>query len=287
MNWLPFFVSGLGIGGVYALAGVGLVLLYRTTGVLNFAFGAVGAVGAFITFAIIASGGPLLVATVAGVSVSVVLSCGYGRIIAPLLAYRDPVVRSVGTLGFALILLGLMGFIWGDTPRRLQYPTDRMFLVLFEARLTYTRLIALATAALTVAGLTIMIARTRLGLNMRALSENRDLSGVLGINVLKVEFLAWLIVGVFAGVTGLLLANLVGLKAYSLTFLVVPAIAAALLGGMQSLLWTAIGGLCIGIVEAMLSGFPAVAPFRSASPFVIALIAVLMTALMQPLRKKV
>lgn len=286
MNWLPFIVSGFGIGGVYALAGVGLVLLYRTSGVLNFAFGAVGAFGAFVAFSAISAGTPLIVAAAAGILTSVVLSCGYGRFVAPMLAYRDTVIRSVGTLGFALILLGVMGLIWGEIPRRIQYPTDRMGVSFFGARLTYTRVIALAVAALTVAGLTLLIGKTRLGLNMRALSNDRDLSAILGIPVLKVEFLAWLIIGVFAGVTGLLLANLVGLKAFQLTFLVVPAIAAALLGGMRSLVWTAIGGLGIGILEAVLSAFPLIAPYRSASPFAIALIAIATTAFILPATRK-
>ena len=287
MNWLPFVVSGLGIGGAYALAGVGLVLLYRTSGVLNFAFGAVGAFGAFITFASLGFGAPLAVAALAGIGTSILLSCGYGRFIAPTLAYRNTVIRSIGTLGFALILLGIMGLLWGEIPRRLQYPTDKMALSFFGARLTYTRLIALAVAASTVIGLTVLIARTRLGLNMRALSDNRDLSALLGIPVLKVELLAWLIIGIFAGVTGLLLANLVGLKAFQLTFLVVPAIAAALLGGMQSLFWTAIAGVGIGITEAFLTAFPLVAPYRSASPFAIALVAVTVTAFLPSLQKRI
>lgn len=286
MNWLPFVVSGLGIGGAYALAGVGLVLLYRTSGVLNFAFGALGAFGAFIAFASLGIGAPLFGAVLAGITTSVLLSCGYGRFIAPMLAHRNTVIRSVGTLGFALVLLGVMGVLWGEIPRRLQYPTDKMALSFFGARLTYTRMIALAVAAVTVIGLTVLIAKTRLGLNMRALSDNRDLSALLGIPVLKVEFLAWLIIGIFAGITGLLLANLVGLKAYQLTFLVVPAIAAALIGGLQSLFWTAVAGVGIGITEAFLTVFPPVAPYRSASPFAIALVAVAVTAFLPLLRKR-
>lgn len=279
MNWLPFIVSGLGIGGVYALAGVGLVLLYRTTGVLNFSFGAVGAFGAFTTFSLLGADAGLFLSCICGIAVSVLISCFYGRFLAPSLAYRDTVVRSVGTLGFALLLLGLMGLIWGEIPRRIQFPTDRMYLSVFDTRLTYTRLIALISAAATVVVLTLVISKTRLGLNMRALANNRDISAILGIRVLRVEFLSWLIIGVFAGISGLLFANLVGLKAYSLTFLVVPAIAAALLGGMKSLPWTALCGLLIGVIEAVLSAVPAVAPFRSASPFVIALLAVTFMAL--------
>ncbi|MDC0739334.1 branched-chain amino acid ABC transporter permease [Cognatishimia sp. SS12] len=286
MNWLPFIVSGLGIGAVYALSGVGLVLLYRTSGVLNFAFGAIGAFGAFVTFECLALNVPLVLAALAGIGASVLLSCAYGRVIAPMLAYRETVIRSVGTLGFALIVLGVMGLIWGEIPRRIQYPTDRMAISLFGARLTYTRLIALAVAGGTIIGLSLLISRTRLGLNMRALSDDRDQSAILGVPVLRVEFLAWMIAGVFAGVTGLLLANLIGLKAAQLTFLVVPAIAAALLGGMQSLLWTGIAGLAIGITEAMLIVFPAIAPFRTVSPFAIALLAILVTAALASLPRK-
>lgn len=274
LNFLSFIVSGLGIGAVYALASVGLVLLYRTTGVLNFAFGAAGAVGAFVAFQVDALGLGLLPGCVLGILAATVVSSLYGRLVAPVLAYRDTVTRSVGTLGYALVLLGGIGMIWGEQPRRIQFPTDKMFVTLFDVRLTYTRLAALALAVLVVVVLSGVIARTRLGLNMRALANNRDHSAMLGIPVLKVEFCAWLIVGVFAGMCGILMANLVGLKATALTFLVIPAIAAAIISGMDSLPRTAAAGMLLGVAEAVLSAFPAVAPFRSAAPFLIALAAV-------------
>lgn len=274
MNLLSFIVSGLGIGAVYALASVGLVLLYRTTGVLNFAFGAAGAVGAFVAFEVDALGFGLFLGCVLGILASTLVSSFYGRFIAPVLAYRDTVTRSIGTLGYALVLLGAIGMIWGEVPRRIQFPTDKMFITLFDVRLTYTRLAALILAVLVVVVLSGVIARTRLGLNMRALACNRDHSAMLGVPVLKVEFFAWLIIGVFAGMCGILMANLVGLKATALTFLVVPAIAAAIISGMESLPRTAAAGMFLGVAEAVLSAFPAIAPFRSAAPFVIALVAV-------------
>lgn len=286
MNWLPFIITGLGIGAVYALAGVGLVLLYRTSGVLNFAFGAIGACGAFAAFEVNAAGPGLIVGCLTGIAVSAALSSGYGRFIAPVLAYRDIVTRSVGTLGFALILLGVMGLIWGEVPRRLQYPTDKMYVVLLGVRLTYTRIIALILAAATVVALTQLISRTRMGLNMRALSNDRDLSAILGIPIAKVEFFAWLMAGVFAGIAGLLMANLVGLKANALTFLVVPAIAAAIIGGLRSLTLTALAGLGIGVIEAVVSAVPEIAPFRSASPYVVALLAVSAVAVLPALKQR-
>lgn len=271
MNFLPFVVSGLGIGAVYALASVGLVLLFRTTGVLNFAFGAAGAVGAFVAFQIDALGYGLVLGCTLGILASTLVSSLYGRLIAPVLAYRDTVTRSIGTLGYALVLLGAIGVIWGELPRRIQFPMDKMYVILFDVRLTYTRILALVLAIVVVVVLSAVIARTRLGLNMRALANNRDHSAMLGIPVLKVEFFAWLIIGIFAGMCGILMANLVGLKATALTFLVVPAIAAAIISGMDSLPKTAAAGMFLGVAEAALSAFPAIAPYRSAAPFLIAL----------------
>lgn len=267
-------ISGLGVGAVYALAAVGLVLLFRTTGVLNFAFGAAGATGAFVVFEIKSRGYGLPLGCVLGILTSTAVSSAYGRFIAPVLAYRDTVTRSIGTLGYALLLLGTIGLIWGELPRRIQFPTDKMFITVFSVRLTYTRIIAITLAVIVVVGLSAVIARTRLGLNMRALANNREHSALLGIPVLKVEFYAWLIVGVFAGMCGILMANLVGLKATALTFLVVPAIAAAIISGMDSLPRTAIAGMALGMAEAVLSAFPELAPYRSAAPFLIALAAV-------------
>jgi branched-chain amino acid transport system permease protein len=271
---LPFIVSGLGIGAVYALSGVGLVVLYRATGVLNFAYGAVGALGAFCAWSVVNAGYPEQLGWLAAIAVATASSYFYGRIVAPRLSFRDPVVRAAGTLGFALILLGFIGWMWGEIPRRLTLPTDRSYLDLFGTRLTMTRVLALGLAVIIVTGISLLLARTRLGLQMRALADNRDLSGLLGIRVISVETIAWLISGVSAGICGILLANMVRLQGLQLTFLVIPAIAAAILGGLSSLTVTAIAGIAIGVIEACLSVWPEVASYRTATPFVIALIAV-------------
>ena len=274
MNLTPFIISGLGIGAVYALSGVGLVVLYRATGVLNFAFGAIGALGAHVAWQMLQWKWPLALAILAAVVVSTLASFLYGRIFAPMLSYRDTVVRAVGTLAVALVLISIMGIIWGELPRRLHYPTDRMYVLISGVRLTYTRIIAIGAALLTVSAITLLLNRTRLGLDMRALANDRDLSAILGVRILRTETAAWLITGVFAGFAGLLLADLVRLQGTFLTFLVIPAIAAAILGQLNSLWITAFAGIAIGIVEAALTPMGWISPYRAAAPFVIALIAV-------------
>lgn len=274
MNILPFIISGLGIGAVYALSGVGLVILFRATGVLNFAFGAFGAFGAHCAWQLLEWKMPLVVAILAAVAVSTAISFAYGRIFAPLLSHRDIVVRAVGTLAPALILIALMGVIWGELPRRLQFPTDQMFVSIFGVRLTYTRIIAILLSIVMVGIITLLLNRTRLGLDMRALANDRDLSAILGVRILYTETAAWIITGIFAGFAGLLLADLVRLQGTFLTLLVIPAIAAAILGQLRSLWETALAGMLVGIAEAALTPLGWISPYRAAAPFIIALAAV-------------
>ncbi len=274
MNLLPFVISGLGIGAVYALSGVGLVVLFRATGVLNFAFGAFGAIGAHCAWQLLEWKMPLAVAILGAVLVSTAISFLYGRVFAPMLSHRDIVVRAVGTLAPALVLIAIMGVIWGELPRRLQFPTDQMFISLFAVRLTFTRIIAIILAVVMVVAITLLLSRTRLGLDMRALANDRDLSAILGVRILYTETAAWIITGIFSGFAGLLLADLVRLQGTFLTLLVIPAIAAAILGQLQSLWQTAVAGILIGIAEAVLTPIAWISPYRAAAPFIIALVAV-------------
>ena len=277
---LPFLISGLGVGAVYAMSGVGLVVLFRSSGVLNFAFGALGAIGAYVAWTLLDRDWPQGLAWAAAVATSVLLSLAYGRWLAPRLAHRDPTIRSIGTLGFALILLGFTEWFWGEQPRRLVLPTDSLAfefaLADGDVRLTYTRALGLLLAVLMMAGVALLLGRTRVGLKMRALANDRDLSALLGIRVLQVDTVAWLLSGAFAGVCGLLLANIVRLQATLLTFLVIPAFAAAIVGRLRSLPATVAGGIVIGVLEALAIQVPGFAPFRTATPFLIALAMILL-----------
>ena len=138
----PFAIAGLSTGAVYVLAGVGLVVLYRASGVLNLAQGALGALSALLAWQIADSGGPQWVGWITAVAASTALALFYGRLIAPRLAHSDPIVRAVATLGFALIILGFCEFIWGEWPRSLRLPSDMVSFELIGVRVTATRAIA-------------------------------------------------------------------------------------------------------------------------------------------------
>jgi branched-subunit amino acid ABC-type transport system permease component len=274
-RFAPFLVSGLATSATYVLSAVGIVVLYRASGVVNFAQGAIGALGAFICYAIIEGGGFQVVGWGAGILVAILVSLFYGRLLAPRLAYGDPVMRAVATLSFALILLGFMGYIWGEAPRRLRLPTDTMSFSLLDVRVTLTRAGAFAIAVVATVLIMLFLARSRLGLQMRALANNRDLSALIGIRVLRADAWAWIISGALAGISGLLLADMQKLSGQTLTFLVIPAISAAVIGRFTSLPATVAGGVAIGVCEALLTPVPVIGPFRSAVPFVFAAAALL------------
>jgi branched-chain amino acid transport system permease protein len=273
VNLLPFVASGVGLGAVYALASVGLVVLYRASGTLNFAFGAFGGLSAFIAWQLAQAGMAAPVGWIAGIGASTLVAWGYGRIFAPRLAHRDRVVRAVATLGLALFLLGSMAWLWGvGVPRRLALPTDADFVTLFGVRLSHTRLLALGAAIAMAGGTGLLLTRTRLGLGMRTLASDRHVSAAIGIPVVRIDSFAWLLNGMFAGIAGILLANLNRLDPAYLTFLVIPAIAAAILGRLSSLQGAFVGGMAAGLIEALLVAFPSVANLRSAGPYVAALL---------------
>jgi branched-chain amino acid transport system permease protein len=273
---LPFFVVGLSVGAVYALSGVGLVVLYRASGVVNFAYGALGGLAAMVCWQVIDSEYADWLGWCAGIGVATLLSWGYGRFIAPSLTHQDRIVRAMATLGFALMIMGIAQWYWGDVPRRLVLPTDSGGLEVDGRRLiSHTRLLALVLAAAMTLGMAWLLAKTPLGLRMRALQSNRSLSGLLGVRIKRVDTWAWTLAGVFAGITGLFMGNMVRLNPTVLTFLVIPAMAAAVVGRLASLPGTVAGGLLIGVIEAMSTLVPGVSRYGSAAAFVVAICAIL------------
>jgi branched-chain amino acid transport system permease protein len=270
-----FLTSGLAIGSLYALGGIGMVVLYRASGVLNFSSGAAGAAGAMTAWQLVQWGVWPPVAWLGCIAVALMLTLAYGRMIAPQLAWRDTVVKAVATLGFALIILGLVSFLWIDDPRSLELPTDKIGVTIFGLRVTATRLLAFAAAIGIALAIRAFLGRTVIGLQMRAVANSRDLSALIGIPIGRVETIAWGISGLLAGFTGLMFANLIRLEPVVITFMVIPSIAAALTGRLQNLGLVLVGGLTMGVIESLLTLSPTLKGARPIAPFVIAALVLL------------
>jgi branched-chain amino acid transport system permease protein len=271
----PFIVSGLALGGVYALSGVGLVVLFRATGVLNFAYGAVGALSALVAWQLIQDELPEGVAYGAGVLSAMGVSVLYGGLVQPRLAHRDAAVKAAGTVGCALALLGVLILAWSTDPRVLDLPSSTVGFDASTAHVTLTQILALGLAVVCVIAASWFLRRTLTGTSMRSLASDRQLTAMLGVRVRRVELTTWAIVGGLAGVSGILFANLVSLQANVLTFLVIAAFAAGIIGRFRSLPMTLFGGLAIGLVQACATPFSSVTRYRDAAPFVLAFVALL------------
>jgi branched-chain amino acid transport system permease protein len=274
----PFIVSGLALGGVYALSGVGLVVLYRATGVLYLAFGAVGAMGAFITFAMIQASMPDWLAWIVCILFGGVITLIYGMIFGPPLARRDPLVRAVATLGLTLILFGAMDLLWpptGGEVRSISLPTDNGGFTVVGLQVDWTQLIGLGAGVVLTVGTAAFLRYTKLGTAMRAMANDREITATLGVPVRRVEAAAWFGCGILAGVAGLLLADLVQLDPTTLTFLVISSLAAALIARLRSIAVTFVAALVIGVVHDMLTPITALTNYRDMTPFVLAAIALL------------
>src|SRR5436190_7903217 len=163
----PFIVIGLAFGGVYALSGVGLVVLYRATGVLNVAFGAIGAAGALIAYYLLNhTGCPEWLAFSICVAFGGVVNLVYGMVFGPAFARRDPLVKMMGTLGLALILLGIMGWmapVGGAFARFLPLPSSEHHYQILGTTVSLTQIIASALAFAITAGATVFLRVTKLG----------------------------------------------------------------------------------------------------------------------------
>lgn len=284
----PFLIQGLAFGAVYAVTGTGMVVLYRTTGVVNLAFGAIGAFGAHIAWSFL--GGslskpgpqgsgvkilayPLLVAVCAG------LTLLYGVWIAPKLSRRDPLVKALGMVGVALFLLGIMKDRWDSSkPRSLPFPQKTFRLG--GSVVTTTQVLALVFAVVVVVGTNIYLNKTATGTAMRAIANDRDVSSLLGVPVRRVEALAWLGSGVICGCVYLLLPSLFkSLDQGTLTWFVIGALGGAIVGQFRSLWITFFASMAIGIIESVLTPFDGALLFmgkmRKMTPFVISVIAIL------------
>src|SRR2546421_4058914 len=274
-----FLITGLSLGGVYALSGIGMVVLYRATGVLNLAFGAVGAMGALIAWQLINHAGlGFWPAALVSVLFGGLVTLAYGMVFGPALAGRDPLVKAAATLGLTLVLLGVMDLLWpssGGASRSLTIPTDNNTFQMGEISVTYTNVIALALGLVIAVVTGAFLRFTKIGPAMRAMANDREITATLGVRVRRVEANAWFGCGVLSGIAGVILADLVALDSTSLTFLVISSLAATLIARLRSIVITFFAAIVIGLITAELTPIQSLSNYRDMTPFVLAAIALL------------
>jgi branched-chain amino acid transport system permease protein len=257
-TFLAFTVVGIVTGAIYAVAASGLVVTYTTSGVFNFAHGAIGMFMAFVYWELrVDLHWP---APLALVVVLLVLAPLLGALIERVLMrklYSAPMgVAIVVTLALLVILLGVAESIWSSQEgRRLPEFFAGSDIQLFDVRVTYHQLIVLAVAGLTAAALRFLMFHTRTGVTMRAVVDNRDLAAMNGVLPERVAQLSWALGSMLAAVAGILIAPSITLNHVLLTLLVINGYAAAMLGRLKNLPLTFVGALILGLAQAYVIGF--------------------------------
>ena len=269
---LPFLIAGLTTGSVYGLAGMGLVLSYKTSGIFNFAHGAIAAGAAYLFYFLHVEQGWAW--PVAGVLCVLVAGPLFGLAlerVARLLADVPPARKVVGTVGLLLAIQGTINVLFGSGLRSTPQFLPRSTFSIGGTFVEYSQLIVMLLSAGAAVALFVFFRSTRLGIAMRGVVDDPALLGLMATSPVRVRSAAWMISSSFAGVSGILIAPTLGLDPVLLTLLVVQAFGAAAIGAFSSLPLTFAGGLVVGLGSSLatkyvvniraLDGLPPSVPF--------------------------
>ncbi len=266
MNWelFPqFLATGLLTGGIYALIALGLVLIYKSSRVFNFAQGHLLMIGAFVAWWFTDTlGWNVWLAFAAAIVVAGALGLLIERLaLRPLIG--QPILATVMmTLALAQFLQGVAILAFGAYQRALPNLFPLQPIVLGDVRLKLNLTLAFAIGMLCFVVLALFFQFTRAGLAMRATAEDHQLAQSVGLRVPRIFALAWAIASVVATVGGVLLANISGVE-LNLSIISLKAFPAVLFGGLESIPGAIVGGLTVGVIENLVAGLPQDPALRS------------------------
>ena len=272
---LEGIVSGLVAGSAYAIVAVCVVVLYRLVGVLNLSQAALGTLGAYTSYALMGAEVPLALAVLIGLATAGVVAGLSGWVMARWFGEATATVRSVVTV-VLLILLLTVGFrLFGNSPRVMPSLVSELSFDLGGVRVSLTTVVALLVTALIAGGLSLLLRPSRLGIRLQAMSERPTTIQLLGVNSRLLAVGVWAAMGILSTFAILLIAPTRNPTFATLSFLVVPALAAGLIGAFSNVWLAAASGLLIGVVEGAGARIDGVSDFRGAIPFVIIIVALI------------
>jgi len=258
-EFAAYTIIGLSVGAIFALAALGIVLIYRVTGVLNFAHGAMGMFSTFVAWQVfygyphpgMPSWAVTAEAILVGLVFAVVLGLALELLVFRWVRNRPQIVKAVITIGVLLALQSAASLIWKN---------NQYHLPIYLAPQDWTRTVAgvpigfnsilIVVVALGLAfGLGALLRWTAFGRAMRAVSDNPTSAALWGVRVDYVGAVSWMLGSLVAALAGILITPFINFDTTSLTLLIVDSLAAALIGGLVSLPLTVLGGFLLGLLE--------------------------------------
>jgi branched-chain amino acid transport system permease protein len=254
-TFIQLTVSGLSNGAILALAALGFVLIYKASGVINFAQGQFLLIGAYVLWAaIVEYGFHWIFAVLIALAVAIALGVAVERVILRPLVGQPVISVIMVTIGLAQVLGALIQIIWGTTPRPFPDFIPSGSVSVLGAQVGESRLWALGLAGVALVAFAVFFRRSRDGVAMRAVADDQQAALVMGISVRRTFALAWALAGVSAVIGGMLVANLVGVSGAVSGFglLVFPVV---ILGGLDSVPGAVVGGAIIGLLSSYTGGY--------------------------------
>ena len=275
------FTTGLAIGSVYAALALAIVLVYQSTGIVNFAQGEIAMFTTFLAWSLLASMAfwPAFILTLL---IAAVLGAGLERLVLRRVE-RAPVINSViVTLGLFTVLNSVALWLYGGVPK--PFPSPGVFdgapLSIGEVTVSRLSIGIFCTAILIMVALFAFLNRTKWGLAMRAAAQNPDAAKVVGIPTARMLTLGWALAAAVGAVAGMLLAPILALSPSMMFGVLIFAFAAAVLGGLNSLPGAIVGGLTLGVAQNLASTYAT--PHTGSIDITVAFLAIVLVLLIRP-----
>ena len=254
-TFLNLLVYGLADGAILALAALGFVLIYKATGVINFAQGEFLLVGGYMFYtAFVVLQLPIVLAVVFGVIVATLIGVLVERIILRPMVGESAISIIMVTIGLSMLLRAVVQMFYGTSPKSQPNVLPTGSLSLFGATIPINRLVVILVAAIVLTLFTVFFRRSRHGIAMRAVADDQQAAMTMGISVRRIFALAWALAAVSALIAGILLADISAVDQNLAAFglLVFPVV---ILGGLDSVPGTIVGGLTIGLLSQFIAGY--------------------------------
>ncbi|MCM2306299.1 MAG: branched-chain amino acid ABC transporter permease [Sulfuritalea sp.] len=261
---LQQIINGLTTGSVYAVVALGYTMVYGVIQLINFAHGEVVMIGAMVAFSVISSlaggGLPPLVIVLAGV-IAAIPACMVMGYLLERAAYRPlrhapRLAPLITAIGMSIILQHLALLVWGRNPLAFPQIIDNRVFAVGGAAISSVQIAIILLSLIMMAGLSWFVYRTRFGIAIRATAENVHVAGLMGINADRVIAATFVIGAGLGAVAGVMYGSYYGIAHYTMGFsLGLKAFSAAVLGGIGNIAGAMLGGILLGLVEALGTGY--------------------------------
>lgn len=248
--FVEVLVGGLLAGIMYSLVALGFVLIYKTSGVLNFAQGAQLLFAALTFVSLLERGLPFVLALALTFALMVALGLAIERVVLRPLVNQPPITLFMATLGISYVIEGVAQLLWGTQVHALDLGISDVPLEFAGVLVSTFDLVAAGIAALMVLLLTLFFRYTHVGLGFRAVADDTFAALAIGLRLPRIWATVWAAAGVIALVAGLLWGARLGVQ-FSLSLVVLKALPVLVLGGFDSILGAIVGGLIVGALEKL------------------------------------